>query len=673
MTTPQTASAAKLDFGARIDAINAALQGLAALDPEADRTLRALAHTTEEQANSSQWAEIRSVAERLVFANENQLVAVATELVARLREAAAAQRSDSPILVIGGDSAFTATLATALANSGRQVVHAPTGAEARRLLKEPSPVCVILHVVLPDLDGRTLLTRLRESPMTASIPVLLLGDRLDDSLKEESRLHAADGFMEQPRDAVAVSEWILGRLRRGPESAKAARRDGVTGLLNRAAFREYFSRIQQECAAAKEPLVLATISVAGVREVLQNFNADAREEVLQSFGLVLSNSLRTTDVLARTGMFEFAALFPGEDHAGGTRAVDKIIEKIKDRMFRTSTGETIALSLAAGITLVNPNDSLDDAVAAADHFVYQATVKGGNQVASAGAPQVASRHPRILLMIRDPMTTQVLQQMLEKNGFHVSRLDHWSPETAGDIARQHHHLVVVDEGFPPAGGLDVVKSLRQDPQNSRTPIIMLVAVNAEATIARALEYGANDYIVRPFSPLAFISRTHRLLSRGVGAPGTSACRILVVSDDIATLVMSGTALQQRGEFEVLLARGGKDGIDRVLVDAPDVLLVDAPIANLGTRPFWPTLAEKAGHASMSIVVAEIPPPAGVAPHAYPVTLRGRIAKPLSPLKLGTEIESILGLTPKPHRDVEAQQRLNEEIRRITKKESPAAS
>lgn len=670
MMPPDSSSRPRLDFGARIDAIDAALAGLAGGDADADTTLRSLAHATVDNASTAKLRNIRAAAERLEFANSDQLLPVAQELMSRLREAAAAQRPEPAILVIGGDTAVYAELSAALADTGRQLVYAPTGAEARNQLKGRPIICVILNVVLPDLDGRTLLTRLREQPDTASVPVLLLGERLDEALKEESRLQPADGFLEKPRDAAAIAQWVQSRLRRATNSVKSARRDPLTGLLNRAAFREHFMRFQSECAEANEPLALSILSVDNTRSGLSRLDEQPREEALQNFGLTLIKSLRATDVVARAGMYEFAALFPGEDQEGARRAIEKVIERNCASSRAPQAGDATPLVLASGVTLVTPTMSMDDAIAQADQFVYQASALGGNKVVSDRSQASVARQSRVLLLIRDQVTTGVLQQLLEKNNFHVTRLAQWNESAADDVIRKRYHLVVIDGQFPPAGGHEVVLTLRRDLRNSRLPIIMLVAGNAEMDVSLALTYGANDYLVRPFSPLAFVSRVHRLLSRSVSRD-SDACRLLFVSDDVTSLVLVATALHQCGEFEVLLARGAEEGIERLQAEAPDVILVDTPIGPAGARPFWSVLAEKVGQNPVSVLVADRPTAATADSGKYPVAICGCVSKPFSPLKVAGEIETLLGLT-QLRRPItkESQQNLNDEIHRVTRKAPP---
>lgn len=666
MSTPRPTNTRRPDFGSRIDAVQAAIAGMPTGDMDSERTLRTLARSIAEQAAAQGFPELRAAAEALASAPRASMVALGPAVIEGLRDAAGAQRPDSTVLIIGGDDSLIAGVQSRMAGLDGMIEHARTAADAHILLKERPVVSVVLHLMLPDMDGRTLLQRLRENPMTAAVPVLLLAERLDDSLHEERVLHSSVEHLTTPRDVDAITRWIMARLRRAPESAKAARRDHLTGHLNRAAFREAFEVAQKECAQSGEPLSMAVISVDNSREQLGQLEENQRETVLQNVGLILSRSMRTTDIVARWGLYEFAALFPGEDQAGGLRAVAKVVEKLRTQRVEGTGTPGLTLSVASGLTTIETDESLEDALARVDHLIYRATLKGGEPVLANGDTETAPRAPRVLLLVRDAVTTQVLQQLLEKDHLDVLAVDRWEPDMADDISKQRFNLVVIDESLPPTGGIEALQVLRSDTRNGRMPIILLVASNAEETVARALEHGANDYVVRPFSPFAFLSRVHRLLSRGNGSglSGLSPTRILLVSDDPKPLVLMASALHQRGGFDVLLARGAKDGLERLQSEAPSAILVDLPMAPLGNKSFMQALAEKAGRMPVDVVVAEAPMPGGDPPPLHPLAIRGRLIKPITPLRVAPELEGVLGLEPSTQRLPTAAERLNNEIRRV---------
>jgi len=74
-------------------------------------------------------------------------------------------------------------------------------------------------------------------------------------------------------------------------------------------------------------------------------------------------------------------------------------------------------------------------------------------------------------------------------------------------------LVVLDLTMPRTTGLEVCAALRDSPATAGLPIILLTARAQEADITRGLVSGADDYVVKPFSPAELLGRVRAVLSR----------------------------------------------------------------------------------------------------------------------------------------------------------------
>jgi DNA-binding response OmpR family regulator len=77
-------------------------------------------------------------------------------------------------------------------------------------------------------------------------------------------------------------------------------------------------------------------------------------------------------------------------------------------------------------------------------------------------------------------------------------------------------LIVLDLMLPRMQGLEVCKVLKTDPLTSHIPIIMLTAKAEEVDRIVGLEFGADDYVTKPFSPREMLLRIKAILRRGQG-------------------------------------------------------------------------------------------------------------------------------------------------------------
>lgn len=80
-------------------------------------------------------------------------------------------------------------------------------------------------------------------------------------------------------------------------------------------------------------------------------------------------------------------------------------------------------------------------------------------------------------------------------------------------------LIVLDLMLPGIDGLEVAKSLKNDPKVQHVPIVMLSAKGEESDVVTGLELGADDYITKPFSPKILLARIKAVLRRKSEKPG----------------------------------------------------------------------------------------------------------------------------------------------------------
>jgi DNA-binding response OmpR family regulator len=126
---------------------------------------------------------------------------------------------------------------------------------------------------------------------------------------------------------------------------------------------------------------------------------------------------------------------------------------------------------------------------------------------SAGARRTA------LVVEDDDQIVHILRFILEREGFDVSSaLDGRTAESLiASLAPPA--LVTLDIMLPHADGYELLARIRATAGWEAVPVVLLTARSQEKDIVRALEAGANDYLVKPFKPEEFRARVRRLVKR----------------------------------------------------------------------------------------------------------------------------------------------------------------
>lgn len=121
----------------------------------------------------------------------------------------------------------------------------------------------------------------------------------------------------------------------------------------------------------------------------------------------------------------------------------------------------------------------------------------------------------ILVVEDEAAIQQLVSYNLIKAGFHVSCADN-GEEALECLLREDIDCVLLDLMLPGMSGLEVCEAIRN--KNNRhgrhIPIIMLTAKGEEEDVVSGLDYGADDYITKPFSPKVLIARIKAVLRRG---------------------------------------------------------------------------------------------------------------------------------------------------------------
>jgi two-component system phosphate regulon response regulator PhoB len=121
-------------------------------------------------------------------------------------------------------------------------------------------------------------------------------------------------------------------------------------------------------------------------------------------------------------------------------------------------------------------------------------------------------HERILIVEDDEDIAELVHYNLVKDGFRPKAV------TTGEDAIKCLHdekydLILLDIMLPGMDGLEVCRKLKESEKMRSIPVIMLTAKGEESDIVTGLELGADDYIVKPFSPKVVIARIRTVLRR----------------------------------------------------------------------------------------------------------------------------------------------------------------
>ena len=163
--------------------------------------------------------------------------------------------------------------------------------------------------------------------------------------------------------------------------------------------------------------------------------------------------------------------------------------------------------------------------------------------------------PLVLIVDDEPAIADALSYALAQEHFEVARAG-LGREALDFVRERGADLVVLDIGLPDMSGLDVCRELRRA---GEVPVLLLSARGAELDRVLGLELGADDYVVKPFSPREVVARIRTILRRSASAPPAAASLAadatpapFTIHDEQRRITFRGTELAlTRQEYEML--------------------------------------------------------------------------------------------------------------------------
>jgi len=156
---------------------------------------------------------------------------------------------------------------------------------------------------------------------------------------------------------------------------------------------------------------------------------------------------------------------------------------------------------------------------------------------------------RVLVVDDEPTVREVVARYLERDGMTVEQASDGAQ--AMDALKRHPDLVVLDIMIPGTTGLEILREIRQ---HGETPVILLTARSDETDRVVGLELGADDYMVKPFSPRELAARVRSVLRRSRVRPSVEKLAFdgLVIDTAARDVFVSGLLVQMRPrEFDLL--------------------------------------------------------------------------------------------------------------------------
>jgi len=268
-----------------------------------------------------------------------------------------------------------------------QVFMATSGAQALAICQDNPPDLILLDVVMPEMDGFEVCTRLKSNEATRNIPVMFVTAHTDSAQETHGLNVGAVDFIAKPVNPAVVRARVKTQLTLKFQSdllRKLVFLDGLTGVYNRRYFDQQLSIEWARSSRNSSPLSVIMIDVDFFKYYNDRYGHQAGDDCLGQIALALKVNLkRPADVVARYGGEEFACILPDTAFDDALTVANDLEARVRDLQIQheNSTVATVA-TISAGLA-TRTVASMGDAAALiglADAQLYHAKQTGRGRV-----------------------------------------------------------------------------------------------------------------------------------------------------------------------------------------------------------------------------------------------------------------------------------------------------
>ena len=389
---------------------------------------------------------------------------------------APAAAAKARVLLVEDDEDQRAIVRSYLEKAGFAVSGVSTGDAAVEAAKRERPSLILLDVHLPGMDGYSVCRTLKADRDTRGIPIVFATTRAAINERLAGLALGADDYLTKPID---MRELLI-RVRRLTE----ARPQAATDALAEGPVRRYEDWLD----AARAALEAGSAAIAMVR---------APEGQHPRVAAALSENLRRRDIIAAYDRTHLLVLMPDVDAA---RAVDTIGSALAGLQ---AHGVHAGVAAGTSVPAADLIAEADDALASARHTGDLVSLR-----AASPARRETSAARTVLLADDDPDVMRIVDAHMRSLGFTTTVV--FDGQAAIAALASAPDVVVLDLMMPKMTGFEVLQQMA-GMDGPRPKAIVLSARGREDDVTRAFDLGADDYMVKPFSPQELGARIGRLL------------------------------------------------------------------------------------------------------------------------------------------------------------------
>ncbi|MBI9075885.1 MAG: PleD family two-component system response regulator [Desulfatibacillum sp.] len=297
------------------------------------------------------------------------------------------------ILVIDDSRLIAHVAKNMLTAREHEVSVATNGEEGLEAVANIKPDLILLDLIMPGMDGYAVCEKIKGSPATADIPVIMLTSKAETADKVKGLEAGASDYVTKPFEEGELVARVNTHLRikdlyeslqeTNRQLQELANRDGLTGLYNHRYFQDAMTKDFQRAMRYHESLSCVLCDIDYFKKFNDTYGHQTGDIVLSTLARIIEDSLRDTDLAARYGGEEFALVLYHTPAAAAFMVAERLRDSVEKHEF-IANDLSLSVTISVGVATF-PHPDIPDhktLIECADKALYKAKENGRNQVIS---------------------------------------------------------------------------------------------------------------------------------------------------------------------------------------------------------------------------------------------------------------------------------------------------
>ncbi|HEY9754486.1 MAG TPA: response regulator [Oculatellaceae cyanobacterium] len=298
-------------------------------------------------------------------------------------------KTSNNILVVDDEQAHAMLITELLRRAGYTVASANDPFKALAACKVRTPDLVILDLHMPLMGGMDVFERLRAEDKTSSIPIIFLGNKdkpippfkSDETQAEDVifKPFEPNELLSRVRNLLKVKQLRDELKSKDAQITELQMLDPLTSLKTPRYLNEFLINGLKQGKRYGVPLSVVILEVDQHRELIKAIGKDAADSVIRQLSEILSKAMRDSDIVVRSGEFEFTLALTATPVAGAIEVAERLRNKVAQTAF--IVGE-MDFNITVSLGLCEYNKSMDDEgkilLSHARAALQQGHLSGGN-------------------------------------------------------------------------------------------------------------------------------------------------------------------------------------------------------------------------------------------------------------------------------------------------------